>query len=392
MWGLGRQYGKTFGAAILALQALRLGLRVLYLNATAYQTQEFWEVITKYCRWAPERVLNSFPNRLVRYDGHPGFIRARTGWDANTARGGHYHLVILDEVQLMKEEVFGRVVQPMLLRHHGDLVMIFTPPSLKTQLESKARDPRWIIKLAKSVKKKPHWEYFQGSSRENTKLEKPAFEMLIKDMTPDAIRQEIDAELDELDAGNLFDESWFGIAPHIPDNEIPAAIVRHWDVASKPGGGDYTVGLNMVRTNADRYYVFDVARGQWAPTRTKAEMFATANRDTELWDGAIAPMWSFPVDPGAAGVFMYDDLVDNVKNVLRRSPEPLRETGSKQVRAIPFAAEAGRKNVYMIDGEWNLEYMDELVQFPYGEFDDQVDASSGAYLQIQNAVQSYYDA
>src|SRR5262249_18454240 len=57
-------------------------------------------------------------------------------------------------------------------------------------------------------------------------------------------------------------------------------------------------------------------------------------------------------------------------------------TGSKEVRAEPFASQAEAGNVRLVRGPWNGAYLDELTSFPNGAHDDAVDASSGAFGKL----------
>ena len=56
-----------------------------------------------------------------------------------------------------------------------------------------------------------------------------------------------------------------------------------------------------------------------------------------------------------------------------------RETGDKVTRADPFASQWTAGNVRVIRAAWNKAYVDELLAFPNGKNDDQVDGSSGGY-------------
>lgn len=58
------------------------------------------------------------------------------------------------------------------------------------------------------------------------------------------------------------------------------------------------------------------------------------------------------------------------------------ETGDKETRAEPFANHCEAGSVYLVKGDWNQDYIDELCQFPGGSFKDQVDASSGAFGRL----------
>jgi len=59
-----------------------------------------------------------------------------------------------------------------------------------------------------------------------------------------------------------------------------------------------------------------------------------------------------------------------------------RVTGSKLVRAQPFAAQVEAGNVALVKGGWVSDYLNELTAFPKGVHDDLVDASSGAFAKL----------
>ncbi len=61
---------------------------------------------------------------------------------------------------------------------------------------------------------------------------------------------------------------------------------------------------------------------------------------------------------------------------------PDRPTGTKEVRAQPFASQCGIQNVVLVAGDWNAPYIEELAMFPNGGHDDQVDASCGAFSRL----------
>ena len=65
-------------------------------------------------------------------------------------------------------------------------------------------------------------------------------------------------------------------------------------------------------------------------------------------------------------------------------------TGSKQVRAQPFAAQVQAGNVSLHAGPWVQAFWDECEVWPRGEFDDQIDAAAGAFNKL--AASSYYDS
>ena len=88
---------------------------------------------------------------------------------------------------------------------------------------------------------------------------------------------------------------------------------------------------------------------------------------------------SLPKDPGQAGVHQVMALTRLLAGfVIVSSPE----SGSKEVRARPFAAQVNNGNVSLCEGGWVAAYRDELRAFPHGKYDDQVDASSRAFMEL----------
>jgi predicted phage terminase large subunit-like protein len=136
---------------------------------------------------------------------------------------------------------------------------------------------------------------------------------------------------------------------------------------------DYTVGLMMGVAKSKKVVIGNVRRKRGRPDEVADLIRATAEADGRRVRIAIAR------DPGQAGVAqesMYTKLLNGF--VVEFSPE----TGSKEIRARPYAVQVNAGNVEMIEGEWNAAYREELRAFPYGRHDDMVDASSRAHMVL----------
>ena len=48
----------------------------------------------------------------------------------------------------------------------------------------------------------------------------------------------------------------------------------------------------------------------------------------------------------------------------------------------PSVAKRGMRNVWLVAGRWNRDFLDEVSLFPNGAHDDQVDAFSGAFASL----------
>ena len=222
----GRRWGKTVGAAIKDVEAF-LGIcsacrgqgcefckntgrvswqRVLYAAPTAEQVGKYWyEVCNMLAPAIDAHVF--YKNETERYIEIPGTerrLKAKTAWHANSLRGDFGSRVTLDEFQLMNEDVL-EVVLPMLADTDGGLVLIFTPPSLKSEGVSRAKDPRHASKLYKkwAADTTGRCKTFHFTSFDNPTLSKEALNEMSSDMSIEAYRREILAEDDEIESSWL---------------------------------------------------------------------------------------------------------------------------------------------------------------------------------------------
>ena len=86
-------------------------------------------------------------------------------------------------------------------------------------------------------------------------------------------------------------------------------------------------------------------------------------------------------EPGSSGVHVIDHYTRRVLNGFPFWGE--RSTGPKEERAKPFSAQAEAGNVSLLSGPWNNDYLNELAAFSTPQVhDDQVDASTGAFLKL----------
>jgi hypothetical protein len=199
----GRRGGKTVGLAIKALRAFRQGKRVLYAAPTINQVDAFWFEICKALREPIEAgILRKNENEhTIELPGTKQAIKAKTAWNADSLRGDYADLLILDEFQMMAENAWNDVGQPMLLDNNGDAVFLFTPPSLLSKGVSKANDPRHASKLFKQAQADTTglWEAIHFTSHDNPFISTEALELVTTGMSLDSYRREIMAEDDDIE-------------------------------------------------------------------------------------------------------------------------------------------------------------------------------------------------
>jgi hypothetical protein len=223
----GRRGGKTVGVAVKALVAFLPpnNKRVLYAAPTSEQTDRFWYEIMSALQEAIDAGAYTV-NKSERYVERPGSlnrIKAKTAWDADSLRGDFADLLILDEWQLTNEDAWEVVGAPMLMDNNGDAVFIYTPPSLRSAGISKAHDPRHAAKMFKAAGEdgSGRWARFHFTSFDNPYISREGLAEVSKDMSQTAIRQELLAEDDELNASHLVYGVWDERRNKCPRFEIP---------------------------------------------------------------------------------------------------------------------------------------------------------------------------
>lgn len=171
------------------------------------------------------------------------------------------------------------------------------------------------------------------------------------------------------DGGAIFRAEW--LKEYSPADLPPTfdMVVTSWDMTFKDSAGsDYVVG-QVWGKKAANFYLLDQVRGRWDFVKTKAMFLQLAAKHPK----ALRKL----VEDKANGTAVICELQKTVPGIV-----PVTPTESKTSRAqsvTPFF-EAG--NVF-IPAEtkavpWVREYRAELLSFPSGAHDDQVDATTQA--------------
>lgn len=173
--------------------------------------------------------------------------------------------------------------------------------------------------------------------------------------------------------GGLFKREWFA-DKLLASAQAGTVWVRHWDLAAtKSVTAARTAGVKLGRQPDGSFVVGHVAKTQEEGHAVRQLISFTAEIDGD------EVHISLPQDPGQAGKVQAQDFVKMLAGY-RVTAQP--ETGDKVTRAEPFSSQCEAGNVYLVKGDWNESYLDELCMFPGGSFKDQVDASSGAFGKL----------
>lgn len=174
--------------------------------------------------------------------------------------------------------------------------------------------------------------------------------------------------------GNFFKVNKIKFMDSVPNG---LRMVRAWDLAATEGDGDYTAGVKIGVDGEGRFIVCDVKRGQWDSSDRDSWIKHTAEMD-----GRRVKI-RFAQDPGQAGKSQAAHLVKMMAGFVVKAA---LVSGDKATRADAFSSQVNAENVWLVRGDWNREYIDELRQFDKGKHDDQVDASADAFNELTSTT------
>ena len=170
--------------------------------------------------------------------------------------------------------------------------------------------------------------------------------------------------------GNTVKRHWFKFVDIAPARGLK---IRYWDKAGTAGGGAYTAGVLILKTDENEFFVLDVERGQWSSGEREEIILNTAHMDGKDVHVHVEQ------EPGSGGKESADSTIRKLAGF---SVYADRATGSKDVRLTPFAAQLEGGNVYLVRAAWNRDYIDELCAIPNSSIRDQADASAGAFNKL----------
>lgn len=181
-------------------------------------------------------------------------------------------------------------------------------------------------------------------------------------------------------AGLFFKRSQVGdYLSFVPDDVIE--WVRCWDLAAteKTENGDpaFTSGVLMGKRKNGRYIVADVVNKQMSASDVRQTIKHTAQQDIAKYKRVKIRL---PKDPGQAGK---EQAESYIKFLAGFNVVTVAETGSKEARAEPMAAQWQAGNFDVLTGAWNEEYLQQLENFPDSKFKDMVDASANAFTELE---------
>jgi predicted phage terminase large subunit-like protein len=157
--------------------------------------------------------------------------------------------------------------------------------------------------------------------------------------------------------------------------------VRAWDLAATDTdeGGDpaYTASVLIGKRRNGRYVIADATNHRYKADKVRELVKQCAVTDKAKYKRVKIRM---SIDPGQAGK---EQSQSYIKMLAGFSISAVKESGSKESRAEPFAAQWQAGNVDIVAGPWTETLLGQYESFPESKFRDLVDSGSNAFNELE---------
>lgn len=361
----GRRWGKTRLGCILCVRVAAEG-GVAWWAAPTYPLGDVgWRIIRGLGGQVPKSRIQE-AKRIVQFPGG-GWVQVKSADDPDSLRSEGLDFVAIDEVAKIKREAWYEALRPALTDKRGRALFIGTPK------------PRGWFKdiFQRGQDGDREFKSFRFRSIDNPFLSPEEIEEAQRQLPELVFRQEYLAEF--VEGGTLAERHWFEIV-----DAAPAEImwVRGWDLAATEkktakDDPDFTAGARLGIHNGI-LYLADIRKDQAGPGGVRRLL-----RQTAEIDGAQTRI-RIEEEPGASGKLLSAELIRLLSGFIVDVWSP---TGDKVARAMGWLSQAKAENFKLIRGSWNVDFLDEIENFPLGVHDDQIDAVSTAYSALAQVVE-----
>ncbi|MFO1351902.1 MAG: phage terminase large subunit [Gammaproteobacteria bacterium] len=351
----GRRFGKsTLGVHILLLPGGALDGRPVAWFAPTYKLlDDVWRTARRLLAPIITR-QNVQQMRMELITG--GSIDYWTLDNPDAGRGRKYARVVIDEAAMARylEDSWQQAIRPTLTDLEGDAWFFSTPKGTGN----------YFAQLFREAPAREGWAYWQMPSTANPHLPPAELEAARLELPELVFRQEYLAEFVDF-AGTAVRREWLQYA----DPPAALTIAMGVDLAiSTKSDADWTACATLGRAADGRVWVLDVQRLRASFHQVLGFIQAQAAK----WKPAVI----------AIEEVQYQAAV--VQELLRTTRLPVRGVKperDKLTRFLPLTARYEQRLVYHALGLAGA-FEEELLSFPVGEHDDQIDAAGFAFAAL----------
>ncbi len=375
----GRRFGKTRLGTTLCLAKAMEGKNAWWVAPTYAMALEGWKTVRDLAGKYGMEVKES---EKTVYTKAGGFVTVRTADNPDRLRGAGLDLVVLDECAFIKEQTWKEVLRPTLTERKGGALFISTPKGIQN----------WFKRLWDDAENNEEWERWQFSSYDNPMIDRKELATAKKEIGSFLFSQEYEAEFVE-QSGGLFKSEWLKYYTKETITEFnengnyedyiyiktAESSVRQKDLkimttvdlaTSTKESADYTVVTTIGVDKNNNIYVLDVIRNRIeAPDVVKL-----LEQVYEKWN---------PLFIGVERAGFQLALIQIIRRQTGLPIVELKADRDKLSRALPLSAKMEAGMVFFPnDALWYSDLEKELLQFPAGDHDDQVDSLAYGILQV----------
>lgn len=379
----GRRFGKSRLAAwVLLIEALKSNSKDCFYVAPTYQQAKdiMWGVLKEL---GHEVIASAHENTsvLTLVNGRKIYLKGADRPD--TLRGVGLAYVVIDEYADIKPNVWEQILRPALADVQGGAMFIGTPKGRNHFYE--------LFKFAESGKD-PTWTSFHYTSYDNPLIPTTEIEAAKQSMSSFAFRQEFLASF-EAASRDLFKEDWVVFDEDEPKDGnyfVAVDLAGFINVDAQSGNKNKKLdetAIAVVKANEDGWWVADIKHGRWDIKRTCEEIMRVVIKYEPTTVG---------IEKGSLKNACLPYLMDLMrKNNRYFRIDDVTHGNQKKTDRIVWSLQGRFENgkVRLNFGDWNNEFVDQLVNFPNSQMhDDLVDAL--AYIdqiQVVNYAQDFYE-
>jgi predicted phage terminase large subunit-like protein len=377
----GRRFGKSRLAAwTLLIQALKSTEKDCFYIAPTYQQARdiMWGMLKEL---AHEVIASAHENTsvLTLVNGRKIYLKGADRPD--TLRGVGLAYVVIDEYADIKPNVWEQIIRPALSDVQGGAMFIGTP---------KGRNHFYDLYKLGEGGKDEEWTAFHYTSYDNPLIPKKEIDAAKASMSSFAFRQEFMSSF-EAASRDLFKETWIEYEDDEPKDGryyVAVDLAGFINVDRESGNKNKKLdetAIAIVKVHQEGWWVAEIKHGRWDIQETCRQIM---NAVIKYEPTTVA------IEKGS----LKNATLPYLTDLMRRNNRYFRiddvtHGNQKKTDRIVWALQGRFENgkIQLNRGEWNNEFIDQLVNFPNAQLhDDLIDAL--AYIdqiQVTEFAQEY---
>jgi phage terminase large subunit-like protein len=369
----GRRFGKSRLAAwLLLIEALQSTSKDVFYVAPTYQQARdiLWGLLKEL---GHEVIKSAHENTSVLTLVNNRKIYLKGADRPDTLRGVGLCFCVIDEYADIKPNVWEQILRPALADVQGKALFIGTP---------KGRNHFYDLYKYAEGNKDEEWTSFHYSSYDNPLIPASEIDAAKRSMSSFAFRQEFLASF-EAASRDIFKEEWIKY-----DEEEPkegryfiavdlAGFVKVDKMASAKNKQLDETAISIVKVNEEGWWVAEIKHGRWDIKETCSQIMSAV----------------LHYEPTAVGIekgSLKNAALPYLMDLMRKHNHYFRiddctHGNQKKTDRIVWALQ-GRfehEQVKLNYGDWNNEFVDQLVNFPNSQLHDDLIDSLAYIDQIQ---------